>query len=89
MKNVNNPVILVSVYLLVYIMVCQLDVSKWWAAVMFTLSPFLVIWMVYSSLKNGKYDGPEFSPEQEFGYQDQPMGFRKDQVAGDSASLNR
>lgn len=89
MKRANTSVIIVSLYLLVYTIMCQMDVPQWWTALMFTLSPFMVIWMVYTVLKYGEYNGPEFLPGQEYGYQDRPQGFRKDQEAGDSASLNR
>jgi hypothetical protein len=36
---------------------------------MFLVSPFLLIWMVVTVLKSGKYEGPELG-ENEFGYQD-------------------
>ena len=32
--------------------------------------PFLIIWMVYSVLKFGKYKGPALEEEQEWGYAD-------------------
>lgn len=37
-----------------------------------TLSLFLVIWMVWTVLKYGNYNGNELAEDQEFGYADRP-----------------
>jgi hypothetical protein len=39
-------------------------------AYMFMLSPILVIWMVISILKYGKYSSTELKPNEEWGYED-------------------
>ncbi|RYY15925.1 MAG: hypothetical protein EOO04_27820 [Chitinophagaceae bacterium] len=36
----------------------------------FCMSPILMIWLVLTILKTGKYDGPELSPGEHWGYQD-------------------
>jgi hypothetical protein len=37
---------------------------------MFLLSPFLVLWMVYSIIKHGVYKGKELEENEEWGYAD-------------------
>jgi len=70
MRQANFAVVSVSIYLLIYTIFAHTPAMAWITPTMFVLSPFLVIWMVYTVLKKGEYNGPEFAPEQEFGYQD-------------------
>lgn len=70
MKQANTAVIIVSVYLLIYTVFAHMPSMEWLTPAMYMLSPFLVIWMVYTVLKKGEYNGPEMAPDQEFGYQD-------------------
>jgi hypothetical protein len=72
MKQANFAVISVSIYLLIYTIFAHSPAMAWLTPTMFVLSPFLVIWMVYTVLKKGEYNGPELASEQEFGYQDRP-----------------
>ena len=72
MKQAYFAVILVSIYLLIYTIFAHSPAMGWLTPTMFVLSPFLVIWMVYTVLKKGEYNGPELASEQEFGYQDRP-----------------
>jgi hypothetical protein len=37
---------------------------------MFSLSPFLVIWMAYTILKYAPFNGRELKENEEYGYQD-------------------
>jgi hypothetical protein len=62
-------VILVSLFLLLYCALLRFDSTFRIALIMFLVSPFLLIWMVVTVLKSGKYEGPELG-ENEFGYQD-------------------
>ncbi|MFN8346889.1 MAG: hypothetical protein U0X91_17945 [Spirosomataceae bacterium] len=59
----------VTAYLVIYCELLQFESTKGIAILMFLLSPFLVVWMVYTVLKHGRYDGKELGDE-EFGYQD-------------------
>lgn len=72
MKRVNTIVILVTLYLVAYTIVFHSNPPQWLPALMFTLSPFLVVYMVYSVLRYDTYDGPELQPNEEWGYQDKP-----------------
>lgn len=58
----------VSLYLLAFLLFIyagQSVVASW----MFVLSPVLLIWMVYTVIRHGQYDGPELD-EEEWGYED-------------------
>jgi hypothetical protein len=58
-----------SLYLLLYCVLLQFENTLAFAFLMFAFSPFLLLWMVYTVLKRGKYLGPELGNE-EYGYQD-------------------
>jgi hypothetical protein len=69
MTRASFSVLFASIYLLIYFIFCQLNGTAGIAIMMFFLSPFVIIWMVFSVLKYGKYNGKELDAE-EFGYQD-------------------
>jgi len=62
----------VSMVLLFYTMFATTGVLLNWVALIFALSPVLIIWMVWVVLKYGEFRGEELEEEQEFGYTDQP-----------------
>jgi len=62
-------VIAVTFYLVFYCILLQYKVTRDIALVMLGLAPFVLVWMVYTVLKHGKYNGPDLGNE-EFGYQD-------------------
>jgi len=37
---------------------------------MFSISPFLVVWMAYTIIRYGPYNGRELKEDEEYGYQD-------------------
>jgi hypothetical protein len=58
----RNPVfatVFVTLYLVTYHIFFQIGVHQDIIMLMFGASPFLVIWMVITILKYGKYSGPE------------------------------
>ena len=59
----------VSVYLFAFLIVLHAGYGRlvW---LMFMASPLLVIWMVYSVIKFGKYSGKELGEDEEWGYED-------------------
>lgn len=59
----------VTAYLVIYCELLQFESTKGIAVAMFLFSPFLVVWMVYTVLKHGRYDGKPLGDD-EFGYQD-------------------
>ncbi|UPK68553.1 hypothetical protein [Chitinophaga filiformis] len=70
LTNSTFSVIAVTVYLLVYCILLQIEHTQWIAVYMFIVSPFLVVWMVYTVLKYGVYTGRELAEDEEYGYQD-------------------
>jgi hypothetical protein len=61
MKSVWFPISFVSCYLVLYTLMAYLSVFRDVVIMMFVLSPFLVIWMVYRVLKDGKPSGRTFA----------------------------
>jgi len=72
MYNGIRAVIIATAYLVVYIVLIEVKASQNLLGFLFMSSPFLVIWMVYNVLKDRRFDYPELSPQQEWGYADQP-----------------
>lgn len=62
----------VSLTLLLYTMFASTGILLNWVALIFSVSPVLIIWMVWVVLKYGEYNGEELDDEQEFGYVDRP-----------------
>ena len=63
--------LLVTCYLLTYHIFFQYGISMNILAWMFIASPFLLIWMVITILKYGKYTGRELEENEEPGAEDQ------------------
>lgn len=69
MSNDIFAVCVTTAYLLLYIILLQFEQTQKYATYMLLFSPVLVVWLVYTVLKYGTYDGPELGDD-EFGYQD-------------------
>jgi hypothetical protein len=65
----------VSIYLLTYIVLLSFESTLPYAVGMLLFSPLMILWMVYTVLKHGKYGGKELGND-EFGYHDK----RKDEL---------
>lgn len=70
MRNYKFATAFVTIYLVVYTVLHNIAVSFDVISTMFFLSPLLVIWMVYTILKYGKYEGRELEENEEWGYAD-------------------
>jgi hypothetical protein len=64
------PVFVVSGLLLLYNILMMFDGLYIVTGIIFFLSPFLIIWMVYSVLRYGKYNGKSLEEDEEWGYAD-------------------
>ena len=53
MEKIKTPILLTTLYVFVYLAVCELDPTARWAIMLFSLSPVPVIWMVYRVLRDG------------------------------------
>ena len=70
LRNPKLAVVFVSAYLAAYCIILLAGYGNL-ASVMFMLSPALVIWMVITVLKQGKYTGtPLIKQDEEWGYED-------------------
>lgn len=61
-----------SLYLLVFALFAPNDMSLSLAYFLFSFSPFLVIWMVVSVLKDTSQEVSELQSGEEWGYYDRP-----------------
>jgi uncharacterized RDD family membrane protein YckC len=64
------PVVAVSIILVVYAVLIFFETWLVMAGLIFTLSPILVMWLVYNVIRNGKYSGRELDENEEWGYTD-------------------
>jgi len=69
-KSEAIPVIAVSVILLIYLFMILSGSNSFLIGFIFSLSPFLVMWLVYSVIKDGNYTGRELEENEEYGYTD-------------------
>lgn len=53
MEKIKWPILLATVYLVVYTATAQLDAAIRWTILLFSLSPIPVIWMVWRVLRDG------------------------------------
>jgi hypothetical protein len=70
-RKPSFAVIVVSVILLVYCVLIGFHIFLPVAYLIFATSPFLLIWLVYTIIRHGAYDGRELRADEEWGYQDQ------------------
>ena len=69
-RNPATAITFVTIYLLFFLIGLHFNISLQLLLIMFSLSPFMILWMVYTVLKNGKFSGREFEPKEEWGYED-------------------
>lgn len=70
-KYPNFAIAFTSLYLLVFtLFVVPGNSSPLFSGFVFALSPFLVIWMVVSVLKDRSVQVPELEGDEQWGYQD-------------------
>ena len=69
-QNHKLVTLFVTLYLIIYTLLHQSGASLKVLGAMFLASPFLVIWMAYTILKYGSYNGRELAENEEWGYQD-------------------
>ncbi len=70
MKRYEIAIIMATCYLLIYLLLFEVNAPLWTVFLLFTLSPIPVFYMAYQILTNAIYTGKELSADEEFGYQD-------------------
>jgi hypothetical protein len=63
-------VVVVSLILLIYCVLINADSTLPIAYFIFAISPFLLLWMVYTIIRYGIYKGQELKEGEEWGYED-------------------
>lgn len=65
--------VLVTCYLLAYVVMLQQNILPDVTMIMFFLSPLLVLSLAYSILRYGNYDGKDLQENEHWGYQDRSI----------------
>lgn len=68
--RIPAPVLIVSAFLIVYVLLMSANVNSVITRFLFIFSPFLVIWMVISVLQSKTFTAKELEEEEEWGYAD-------------------
>ena len=64
------PVLIGSAVLLLYCCLMLSGNESGLTSLLFTTFPFLLVWIVYSILRYGKFEGKELGEKEEWGYTD-------------------
>ncbi len=64
MKNHKFATFFVTLYLVIFTVLTQLNVPLWVIGLMYLLSPVLVIWMVITVLKYASYNGKQLAEDE-------------------------
>ena len=70
MKRPAVAAILATIYLVLYCITLQFEYLRPIGMYMFLFSPLIVLWLVYTVIRHGRYTGRELDEQEEFGYQD-------------------
>lgn len=70
LRNPAFSIALTSIYLLVFVVLLDLELSVRLIMLFLSLAPFLLLWMVWTVLKDGRYSGEPLGRDCEWGYQD-------------------
>ncbi|MCA1751398.1 MAG: hypothetical protein ABR572_02825 [Cryomorphaceae bacterium] len=70
MKHDIIVISIVSALLLIYTILASLEMYLGLVFLLVGISPLLIIWMVWTVLRHGEYNGPELDSGQEYGYLD-------------------
>lgn len=73
LKRPDILAVLLTFYLLAYVVMLQLNILPNVTMIMFSLSPFLVLALAFSILRYGNYDGKDLEESEQWGYQDRPV----------------
>ena len=65
-------VIIATLYLITYVILFQTGISITILSYLLLISPFLMIWVVYTVLKDDHEPYPDLGEDEEWGYRDKP-----------------
>jgi len=72
MYNAVRAVIIMTAYLVIYLILFVLEAPQQLLSIFFILSPFLMVYTVYTVLKDRRFKYPELRAQEEWGYLDRP-----------------
>lgn len=72
LKHPYYTALFATVYLLIFVLLIQLQVWINLVYLMFFLSPIVVLALAWSIIRHGSYSGKELSKNEHWGYQDKP-----------------
>lgn len=72
LKHPTIMTIFATAYLLLYVLLLQLEPLPNLSFILFFFSPVVVLALAYSILRYGKYTGKELPESEHWGYQDRP-----------------
>ena len=70
MRKPSVAVAVASLYLLAYYILFHYVNDYRYVVWMFMGAPFVLVWMAYTIIRYGKYNGPELQENEEWGYSD-------------------
>lgn len=73
LKQMRTPhfvIVFATIFLLVYVLLINLEANAGLVMGMFTFSQVMVIGLAYVVVRHGVYDGKNLSQDEEFGYED-------------------
>jgi predicted membrane chloride channel (bestrophin family) len=69
-RKPSFAVAVVSAILIIYCILINFEISLSIGYLIFGISPFLLIWLAYTIIRHGEYNGKELAEDEEWGYQD-------------------
>lgn len=70
LKSPTFAITTVTAYLVIFVVISRLYPDLSLMLILYSISPLLVIWMVYIAIRYGNYNGRELREGQEWGYED-------------------
>lgn len=70
LKSPAFSIVNVTAYLVIFVVISRLYPDLSLLLTLYSISPLLVIWMVYTVIRYGSYSGRELREGQEWGYED-------------------
>lgn len=67
-----SAVIIATLYLIIYVILFRTGISFTILSYLFLISPFLMIWLVYTVIRDHYEKYPELGEDEEWGYRDKP-----------------
>lgn len=71
LKNPGYITFISTLYAIIYVLVLQFERSSFLTLILFSLSPFIILWLAYTIIRYGSYQGKDLKQDEHWGYQDE------------------